>query len=121
MKFIVLGNPIPKQSYRAKAGGGYQPKRLTEWQENIGWVAKEAMGIRPPIKSDAEVWIAFYRKDNRRVDLDNLSKAVLDACNGIIWEDDRQVTQLHLSKYKDKDNPRVEITIWRIDYESKKL
>lgn len=31
---------------------------------------------------------------NHRQDLDNLVKAVLDACNGIVWEDDRWVDMI---------------------------
>ena len=33
-----------------------------------------------------------------RTDLDNYVKAVLDACNGIVYHDDRQVTNLVASK-----------------------
>jgi len=31
-------------------------------------------------------------------DLDNLAKLVLDAANGILWDDDSQIIKLHLSK-----------------------
>ena len=31
-------------------------------------------------------------------DVDNIAKATLDAANGLIWQDDRQVVQLTVSK-----------------------
>ena len=111
-EFIVYGNPLPKQSYRHSKHGGYTPKRIKDWQTKIGWVAKEC--TRPEERltaGDVTVWLHFYRSDKRRVDLDNLSKAVLDALNGIIWHDDKQVTTLHITKEYDRENPRVEIKV----------
>jgi Holliday junction resolvase RusA-like endonuclease len=43
--------------------------------------------------------IIFVLSSNRRVDLDNLSKNVLDGCNGIVFADDSQVVNLHLVKH----------------------
>jgi len=41
-------------------------------------------------------------------DLDNLAKAVLDGCNGVVFEDDRQVVKLCLTKrYADKGRVAV--------------
>ena len=33
-------------------------------------------------------------RDGKRGDVDNLAKNVLDSCNGVLWDDDRQVDQL---------------------------
>ena len=38
----------------------------------------------------------FYR--NRQFDLDNILKPILDAINGLIYEDDKQITDLHSHK-----------------------
>ena len=108
----VSGNPIPKQSFR-KGKNNYTPKRITDWQEIVGWKAKEAMSGRDIFVGNLKVQIYFRRKDKRRVDLDNLCKAVLDACNGIVWEDDNQIIELHLFKLIDKEDPGVGI---RVDY-----
>ena len=53
----------------------------------------------------------FRLGNNRRVDLDNLSKAVLDAMNGIVYKDDTEVIELHLKKMVVKDNPGVIVGI----------
>jgi Holliday junction resolvase RusA-like endonuclease len=59
------------------------------------------------------VLINFDLKDKRRVDLDNLSKAILDACNGIVWVDDKQIIDLHLTKRTGQEKPGVTVTVLR--------
>lgn len=44
-------------------------------------------------------------------DLDNRLKVLLDALNGVAYEDDSQVVELHAYRSDDKNNPRVEIEI----------
>ena len=34
----------------------------------------------------------------KRPDADNMLKAVLDGCNGVVWKDDCQVVQLYATK-----------------------
>jgi len=43
-------------------------------------------------------------------DIDNLIKFVLDACNEIIWHDDRSITEIHALKVF-SDTPRTEIFV----------
>jgi len=44
-------------------------------------------------------------------DIDNLTKAILDALNGIVWKDDAQVTQINIQKvWSAKD--QIEVEIW---------
>ena len=44
-------------------------------------------------------------------DLDNAAKALLDACNAIIWIDDRQVVELSIRKrYSTAARAMVEVT-----------
>jgi Holliday junction resolvase RusA-like endonuclease len=70
-----------------------------DWQQTVSWAAKQQMAGRPPVVYPVKVTIWFYRKRQGKCDLDNLSKAVLDALNGIVFEDDSQVVELHLFKY----------------------
>ena len=115
IQFWVPGNPIPKQSFRYRKGGGYQPKRVTEWQDDVGFVAR---GVSPevvPLEGMLRVELSFRRKNKRKVDLDNLSKAVLDACNNIIWLDDVQIVDLRITKKVDTEAPGVLVAVWRLD------
>ena len=63
---------------------------------------------RGPIAVD----ISVYRPQ-RRGDLDNVLKALLDSLNGVLWVDDDQVVELHAYRYDDPYNPRVELRIAR--------
>lgn len=56
--------------------------------------------------------VDLYRP-TKHGDIDNPLKACLDSLIGIAYDDDKQVTELHVYRYDDKDNPRVEVTIWQ--------
>lgn len=45
-------------------------------------------------------------------DIDATPKAVLDALNGVLWHDDKQIDELHIYRHDDKNNPRVEVKVW---------
>lgn len=64
--------------------------------------------------------IDFYRKrkPTSRSDIDNMIKAILDSCNGIVFEDDSQVVEIHCRKLQ-SDNPRA-VAIFRRKYDVKK-
>lgn len=54
--------------------------------------------------------ISFYPPDRRRRDPTNLLKGMLDALEGIIYRDDKQIAKLCWENLGvSKDNPRVEI------------
>lgn len=63
-----------------------------------------------------EVSLDLHPPDNRRRDIDNYSKAVLDALTEAgVWHDDEQIDRLHILKCpRDKNNPRVVVTISQI-------
>lgn len=46
-------------------------------------------------------------------DIDNLAKALLDACNGLLWLDDSQITDAHIRKrYAEK--PGITIKLFEV-------
>ncbi len=96
--FSIPGTAIPKQSFRYRRGGGYTDPAVKAWKELVSWKAIEAMQGSKPHGGSMIVQITFIFTNRRRHDLDNLSKAILDACNKIFYEDDNQVNDLHLIK-----------------------
>ena len=101
IKFFVAGKAIPKQSYRAVKGGGYTDPKVKAWQMAVSWAAKEAVNMQEWLTTDLEVTLLFVlpeEKRSYRKDLDNLSKAVLDGMNGIVYADDKQITRLTIEK-----------------------
>lgn len=74
-------------------------------------VQKLGVGIEPiPRGMEVFVQMTWYRAA-RRGDLDNRIKVMLDALEGIAYEDDAQVRELHAWREEDKENPRVEVTV----------
>lgn len=107
--FFVSGDPVPKQSFRKTKNGGYIPVRVKAWADTVSWKARET--IKTPITGQVHVKLFFYLKNNRVVDLDNLSKNVLDGLKNIAFGDDSEVTKLVLTKAIRKDDPGVMIVI----------
>lgn len=66
-------------------------------------------GIKP-FTGDVVVTIHVYRA-RKTGDLDNFQKLLLDALNGIAYNDDKQIVELHAYRRDDKNDPRVEIVI----------
>lgn len=75
----------------------------------------ELCGESPPQWERARVRIDWYHKTARFLDRDNIiasCKAYIDGiCDAGIIADDVGVTYEPVGRFKDKDNPRVEITI----------
>ena len=57
----------------------------------------------------------FRTYDGKGGDLDNYVKAVSDAINGIAFPDDRYVRSLTASLHQDREEPRVEVEVRRLD------
>lgn len=64
---------------------------------------------------DLKVEMGLYFNTKGKHDIDNFSKLVLDAGTKILWEDDGQIVDLHIKKYYDKQNPRVELAVERFN------
>ena len=104
LRLFVPGEPQPKARPRVvqlqsnpPRTVAYTPKSTKDAEATIGWHIHAAY---PGLQTDADhnwtVVVIFY--SNRRADIDNLSKTVLDACNSIVWRDDGQVTMLHAER-----------------------
>lgn len=112
IEFFVPGEPTPKQSFRAGGkNGGYADPRVKAWQDTVGWQAKESNPGFSLLDVTLHVDLDFFLGNKRRVDLDNLSKGVLDGLKGVLFVDDSQVVELHLRKFIDARNCGVRIKI----------
>lgn len=77
-------------------------------KETIGWEARSQYRGKP-LDTPLRVNLALYWPDKRKHDIDNI-KVILDALTGIVWEDDNQIIDLHITKHFDKQKPRAELT-----------
>ena len=117
----VPGDPVAKGRPRATAIGGrarmYTPASTRAYEQRVAVAAREAMAKAPPMDGALSVsieitmqipvsWTRAKLADalaglvmpTSRPDLDNLVKALTDACNGIVWRDDSQIVRLMAEK-----------------------
>ncbi len=67
-------------------------------------------GHTQPIAGTVAIFLDVYRPQ-RKGDLDNVLKALLDSLNGIAWHDDSQIIQITANRYDDPSAPRISIAI----------
>lgn len=83
--------------------------RYRNFKSELGYKAK--ISYKGPILTqDVCLYIKLYYP--RTIDIDSVLKPTMDALNGIIWKDDKQVTELFVRKKKhDKKDYRIEIKV----------
>ena len=123
IEFHVPGEPRAKQSFHYAGKHSFTPARIKAWQVDVGWAAQQAMrkaslfDINPePLTGPIGVDLLFQLGDHRRIDPDNLSKAVLDGLNKICFEDDSQIVDLHIHKtVTDRESAGVWVRIFTME------
>jgi len=121
VSFIIEGDPVakgrPKFARRGKFVSVYTPKKTKTYEDKVAEVARIAMGDQEPLETPVTVSImiyfpvpASYSKKRReaclnqtemhlkRPDMDNVYKAITDAMNGIVYQDDCQIVSMHVDK-----------------------
>ena len=135
LKFDI--KPMAKQSFRTtRSGQKYLDPSVIKYRKAIRNMAIAQMRNQKAEKIEGAVNMnivyAFRRpqslskKERNEIDggktvpkttkpdIDNLTKAILDALNGIVWKDDAQVTQINIQKiWSAKD--QIEVEIWEIE------
>lgn len=119
--FTVPGKPVGKGRPRAAKQGKhirlYTPETTATYESTVALVASQAMGGQPLIAGPVEVvmrqvlpiptsWSKRKQADAQagvvlpgvKPDMDNVIKAIFDAINGVVWNDDTQVVDLQVRK-----------------------
>lgn len=110
-EFVANVRPEPKRRPRFGNGRTYTDERTVAYESHVALIARKAMGRRQPSNRPVKVTIHTHQTDARTCDIDNAAKAVLDALNGIAFEDDRQVSDLHIVRHVRSDGDRVGVRI----------
>lgn len=142
MKYVFDIVPVPQGrprfARRGKFTQTYDPPKSKKFKEQIAILAKNELvermfcaGKHVPIEVSLKFYIPMLKSFTKtkcemalngslrpptRPDIDNYIKGTLDGLNGIFWEDDGQIVELHAGKYY-SDNPRIEMEIKEIVYE----
>ena len=135
MKFTIKGKPLAKARPQFSGRHGkfrtYTPQ-TTATYENL--VKLEASKHFPtPLEGPVYVSIVFYLPrpqhliwktkpmhaihSDKRPDIDNLAKSVIDGLNGVAFKDDGQISILHLYKlyHAGHEGPRTEIVVKKME------
>ena len=135
--FHVPGQPVAKGRPRSFVRGGkighHTPEKTIRYESTVALAAQQAMAGAEMIEGPVQLSIiaSFLipqswseRKKTQaangdvmpcgRPDLDNVAKAISDACNGIVWRDDSQVVTLIVRKrYGIEPGASVVVESWR--------
>lgn len=114
--FWVYGRVVGKARPRVTRNGRFTPKSTVEAEARVAAAARAALpegagqplfGRRQPVAVGVTVWRPLPGSRPKRVeaepdtytpDVDNVAKLVMDAMQGVVLEDDAQVTTLYVAK-----------------------
>ena len=123
IQIVIKGRPITKKNHQriVKAGNGrpfvMPSKEYKEYEEMALWQIKGT--ARKNIEVPCNVKCLYYMPTHHRVDLVNLLEATMDilVTAGVLADDNSKIVAGHDGSrvLYDKDNPRAEIYIERMD------
>lgn len=119
--FVIPGTPVgkgrPKFARRGNFVSTYTPEKTASYENLVKVKAEEAMAGRQVIDGPVEVaiWLfvtppaSWSQKKQREAlagtifptskpDVDNVLKGIFDAMNEIVWKDDKQAVDVHVTK-----------------------
>lgn len=105
--------PIPPMStnhaYHTQQGRWYKDEKMIEWEKESLWKLK---GNTFHVTTWCAVSIQFSFGNKRKNDIDGRIKPILDLLEKAgVYKNDSMVTELHVYKDYDKENPRVVIQV----------
>lgn len=119
LSFFIPGHPQAWQrsGFNPKTGRMFTPDSTRAWEKTVKLHARAAASKARWVPVAGACYSAdmrFRLPDGRRRDADNCAKAVLDACNGILWVDDAHVGELHVARVLRHPSPGVLISVQQI-------
>jgi Holliday junction resolvase RusA-like endonuclease len=131
IEIVLLGRPVAKgrPRFNTETGIAYTPEKTRTYEQLLKLAATDVMGDRPPLEGPlaldmrivAPIPASWPKKKQEaarsgalrplgKPDLDNFMK-VIDAANLVVWVDDSQIVDAHLSKsYGDKPGMWIRIS-----------
>lgn len=129
--FNIPGEPKAKQRARTtKTGHAYTPQQTVNYENWVKacFLEEPRKKLEGAIKANITAYFSVPKSDKgkkredklnnvipciKRPDLDNIAKIVLDALNGLAYDDDKQVTDLKIAK-RYSIQPRVEVILQEV-------
>ena len=132
IKFTILGEPVAQGRPRAGIRNGKvnmrDPMKSRNFKQYVRLVASQNAPeelLEGPLFLEVKVYKPLLKKFSKKKrleaeqglirpatkpDVDNYAKGILDGLNSVLWKDDNQVVDLHVSKWY-SEKPRIEVTV----------
>tara|TARA_R100001086_G_scaffold226893_1_gene145771 strand:- start:54 stop:419 length:366 start_codon:yes stop_codon:yes gene_type:complete len=110
ISFVAHGEPASKSNQRRLVMHKSKP-RFIKSAKALSFLKAFSLQVPrcdPLMEGDVSVTMTIYYA-SRRPDLDE--SVVLDAMQGYVYQNDRQVKEKHIYWALDKDDPRVEVSV----------
>jgi len=135
IEFTIPGTPQGKARPRLGKSRVYTPTKTVKYEKLIQFYAYQAMKGKPIFDWAVTVNMYIFMQRPRswsnkkyltmnnaefftpitKPDIDNVIKVVFDAINKIVWNDDKQVTALKVTKLYTND-PRIVVKVEKLNY-----
>lgn len=107
VEIVIHMEPCPCPRPRVGRWGAYYPAKYSKWKKAftaaLRRVVEENKHVRHTGPLVVMVWFFATKPRTSKLphpkpDVDNFAKSVLDASNGVLWDDDSQITALFAFK-----------------------
>ncbi|CUB44727.1 MULTISPECIES: RusA family crossover junction endodeoxyribonuclease [Bacillus] len=142
IQFTIYGEPVAQGRPRAATRNGmtrlYDPKKSRDFKQYVKLAASDhrpSSLLTGPLELRVKVYKSTLKsfskkkaaeaeqgllRPSKKPDVDNYIKGIKDGLNKVLWHDDSQIVDLHVSKYYSQ-NPRIEILVKPLSQEEEQL
>ncbi len=111
MKITLPYPPSLNRMYRSVKGRVLLSKDGRQYKSNIEQIC--TVKRIKPFSGEVSVKVDLFRPE-KRGDLDNSLKALLDSIQGFAYHNDAQIVHINAFRHDDKADPRVEVEITEV-------